>query len=346
MSFRTHARAQAQACVEFDAPFMARLLTLLADGLRPVGPVAARLLDWPAPQLGPDAVALRLAAALHYLVLTGQAPVLARLYAAHEKTPDAQLWHALDATLRHRAPAILEALDRPPQTNECSLAAVYIAAAHWLSAAFRLPLVLSELGSASGLNLIWDAYALEIDGQRFGKPDTTLCLHPAWRGPLPPAAQPVIRSRAGIDLNPLDPLKDQARILSYIWAGQSDRLERARAALAIAATRPLDILRGNAVDWLEMRLARPVPQAVHLVCHTLIWQYLTEAEQVRVTAALARAGGRVRGDEPLAHLFLEPDGKGPGGAIILKLWPGNDRIMLGRADLHGRWIDWQAPALG
>jgi hypothetical protein len=46
---------------------------------------------------------------------------------------------------------------------------------------------------------------------------------------------------------------------------------------------------------------------------------------------------------PIARLSMEVDDSTPGAALTLTLWPGGEIIPLGRADFHGRWIDWQAP---
>lgn len=345
MSFRAHARAQAASCTALGAPFMARLMLLIADSLCPGTPVADRLLGWPTERIEEDAPALRLAAGLHHLVLTGQARILARLYAAPDSVTDEALWRAIDAALKQHAAALLETLALPPQTNEVARAAIYRAAAQWLTAAYRLPLVVTELGSAAGLNLLWDHYALDVAGQRFGPADATLCLAPDWTGPPPPDTRPVIRARAGVDLNPLDPETDRLRALSYIWPDQPERRARLDDALTLAAAHRPDVTRGDAASWLETRLARPLPQAIHLVCHSIFWQYLPEEDQARINTMLSRVGGRLRGDEPLAHLSYEPDGNGPGAAVTLHLWPGNDRISLGRADYHGRWVIWAPPAL-
>lgn len=345
MSFRAHARAQAQACRDLGSPLTARMLDLVADRLAPGTDLSERLLWWPTPQLQGDAVALRLAGALHYLVLTGQAPILARLYANPDGATDSQFWRMIEATLRLRAAEIQPILDRPPQTNEIRRSAVLIATAHWLQAAYGLPLVLSELGSSAGLNLLWDHYALDIGGQHYGPADPVLTLAPDWQGDLPPYAPPVVRARAGVDLNPLDPEADALRLLSYVWADQPDRMARTRAALALARDKRPAVARGNAIDWLDIRLAKPVPQAVHLVCHTITWQYFTEADQARGAGLLERVGLRCRKDEPLAHLSMEQDDEGPGAALVLHLWPANERIDLGRADFHGRWVDWRAPSL-
>lgn len=344
MSFRDHCRSQARACAGLGSPFTAWLLTLVAERLAPDTAVADRLLGWPPARIGPDALGLRLAGALHHLVLSGAAPMLARLY-ADPPASDSRAWRIIEAALRQHEGAILAMLDHPPQTNELRRSAVMIAVAHWLAARHDLPLVLSELGASAGLNLLWDHYALSIDGDRYGPEDAVLTLAPDWTGPPPPKSAPLIRARAGVDLNPLDPVTDRLRLRSYIWADQHDRHARTEAALDLAADKRPEVTRGCAIDWLEARLARPVPQAIHLVYHTVVWQYLPPEKQARGAALLARAGARVRHDEPLAHLSMEDDGTRPGAALRLHLWPENAVIDLGRADFHGRWIDWQAPAI-
>lgn len=341
MTFREHARAQATACAALGSPFTARLLTLVADRLVPGGAVADRLLHWPGARLAADAVALRLAGALHYLVLSGMAPMLARLY-TNSPESDRQAWRVIESALRQHDAAICAMLDSAPQTNELRRSAVLIAAAHWLTARYQLPLVLSELGSSAGLNLLWDHYGLSIPGQTYGPSEPVLTLSPDWSGPLPPLAPPLIRARAGVDLNPLDPVADRLRLRAYIWADQHERHTRTDAALKLAAEKRPDIARGCAIDWLERRLAKPIPQAIHLVYHTVVWQYLHPDLQERGEALLARAGSRARTDEPLVHLAMEGDDEGPGAGLRLHLWPEDRVIALGRADFHGRWVTWHA----
>ena len=62
-----------------------------------------------------------------------------------------------------------------------------------------------------------------------------------------------------------------------------------------------------------------------------------------ISAALQEAGRHAGPNRPLAHFSMEGDG-GEGTALRLRLWSGGPPRTwhLGRADFHGRWIEWQA----
>ena len=226
--------SQAQACAETGSPLTAGILRLLADAMQPGTPVADKVLNWQGDlSRSGDALALRLAAGLHALVLSGTDPALTALY--REPTAgDAEATALLLATLKTHEAHLLHWLQSPPQTNEVRRSIPLIALAHWLTAGFNLLIHLSELGASAGLNLMFDHYGLTL-ATRFGPTDVVLDLHTNWTGPLPPAASPVILDRAGVDLNPLDPVKDRLRLLSYIWPDQPDRLARTATALDLAA---------------------------------------------------------------------------------------------------------------
>ncbi|CAN5234178.1 hypothetical protein BH10PSE13_BH10PSE13_01360 [soil metagenome] len=71
---------QSRACASLGAPFSAGVLERAGRDVAAGGTVARLLARWndvPVEQLVRDAVALRLLASLHYLVLSGQAPELA-----------------------------------------------------------------------------------------------------------------------------------------------------------------------------------------------------------------------------------------------------------------------------
>ena len=328
---------QAEACARLGSPFTARVLRMVPALLDPSTTLGQRIIDWPG-EIGPsgDSVPLRLMGGLHALALLG-AP-LAAAYPPNEVGDDA-LREALDRALADRAEHLHGWLDGPPQTNEVRRSAGLIAAACLLTARHGLPLVLSEVGASAGLNLHFDRYALRAGDVRRGPPDAALTLEPGWDGPPPPDALPLVAERAGCDLAPLDPADpaDLLRLRAYLWPDQPHRRALTDAAAGVASTR---VERADAVDWLRLRLARPRPGRLHLVFHTVAWQYLPAAARAEGEAAIAEAGARATEEAPLARLGMESDG-GPDAALTLATWPGGAEA-LGRVDFHGRRVAWTA----
>lgn len=333
-------RVQGHACAGLDSPFMARLMPLIGDRLRPDRPLTRRILDWPG-DVGPagQSIPLRLAGALHALVLRGH-PGLGAVYPPHD-LDDETLWQAIDSALTTDAHFIDAFLNSAPQTNEVRRSAVLIAAGHWLAARYPMPFVFSELGASAGLNVNWDRFALDLGDIRLGPDDAALTLSPHWRGPKPAPQTVTVAERAGVDLNPID-IADSAerlRLLAYLWADQPHRKALTEAAIGAAPPCPD---RADAIDWLETRLT-PRSGQLHLIWSTVAWQYVPAEAQARGQALIEAAGRQAADDAPLAWLSYEADDQTPGAGLVLRLWPGDQTIALGRADFHGRWVDWIAP---
>ncbi|MEL7100020.1 MAG: DUF2332 family protein, partial [Pseudomonadota bacterium] len=171
MSLARAFRSQARACTEMGSPFTARLLTALADDWNAetaLGRDFARHTG----DVGPagQSLPLRLAGALHALVLTGAAPGLAAVYPPAE-APEGAFRAAVAEALGAHEAAIIAFAQTPPQTNEVRRSAALIAMARVAAAHHDLPVILSELGASGGLNLHWDRFALEANGVRLGPQD-------------------------------------------------------------------------------------------------------------------------------------------------------------------------------
>ncbi|WP_348644692.1 DUF2332 family protein [Yoonia sp. F2084L] len=328
---------QSKACASLGSPFMEQLMRLLGTRDWPEGPIADRVFAWKG-DISPrgQSVSLRLAGALHALHLQGHA-VLGLVYPP-AKVGDDHLWRAVSATLISEVDHINTWLDSAPQTNEVRRSATLIAAGHLLADRYGLPLRTSELGASGGLNLHWDAYAMQLGDKCFGADDPVLTLTPEWTGPLPPKTAPTVVARAGVDLNPLNPANpDHAlRLQAYLWPDQPERLALTRAAIAAAAT---PVTQGDAIDWLAEQLTH-TPGQTHLIYSTVAWQYFPEDQQAKGAAMIAKAGETATQDTPLAWFGMENDGGARGAALTLRLWPGDHTFDLGRADFHGRWVDW------
>jgi hypothetical protein len=342
---------QADACESLGSPFTARVCRLVAERLTDQTEIGARVFGWPG-DMGPgaDSVPLRLCGALNHLVITGRDTGLAAVYPPHTiDASDQQLWAEIERALVEHAEAISRFLNSAPQTNEVRRSAVLLPGWCWLAKRFGLPLVISEVGASAGLNLFADRFRLKTDGFLRGDPESAVLLQPKWHGELPPDAMPAVIDRRGCDLAPIDPADrtDRERLLSYVWPDQRHRVERTEAAITIFSRESNGALvdRQDAADWLEHRLAAAYENAIHVVQHTIAWQYFPEAVKARGKALLAGAGAHATETHPLATLSLEADGQNPGAAISLTVWPGGETHSLGRADYHGRWVEWRNPAL-
>lgn len=334
---------QAKACRTLGSPFTAELCILLASTIDDSSAFGRRLIGWPDTARN-DAMALRACGALHALARSGREPVLTAHYPPHPFDAEALRTAIKGAIARHDR-FLADYLDSPPQTNEVARSAILLGGMLTIARETGLPLEVLEVGSSAGLNLMFDDYAYDLgNGRRWGRADAPLTVACEWRGPAPALDTPLsVVGRAGCDQNPLDARSEKTvdRLLSYVWPDQSARMERLAAALGHVARAGARIEKADAADWLEKRLAAPrQPGVARVLFHTIVWQYLPKTVKQRAGAAIAEAANTAASDTPFAHLAFEADGKEPGGAVQLTLWPGGEERLLGRADYHGRWVEW------
>lgn len=335
---------QGEACRSLGSSFLGQQCELCAEKLQSGGVVADRILNWQgdASALG-DSVPLRLMGALHALARNGRAPELAAVYPpAHKTVSDDKLWRATSSALETHSEFILDRLQGPPQTNEVRRSAAILPLFLEVNRLTKLPLVISEVGASAGLNLFLDEFHIQLGDQFWGSPKSSVNLHPTWYGKPAPAGQLEIVSRAGCDLVPIDPgsEEDRERLMSYIWADQEERLTRTAAALQIAASADLRVEKADALDWLEHSLAIRRVGAAHVIFSTIAWQYLPDDARARGKEIIHAAGAQATTEAPIAWVAMEVDGGAPGAGLTMTLWPGGEQQTVGRADFHGRWIDW------
>jgi len=339
-------RAQARQCRRAGSPLTASILDGAAADVEAGGPTAALLgplEDHPAGTVP----ALRLAGALHRLVLERRAPALAVHYPSVGGTVG-DAWPAAREVIDGQLDTLRELVRRPVQTNEVGRSSGLLGGLLHLARDTGLPVRLLEVGASGGLNLLVDRYAHSVaDGVVLGDPGSPVRLAAAWQGDLPPYDVDLeIVERKGCDPSPLDPASsaDRLTLTSYVWADQVDRFERLRAALQVAAAQPVPVERLPAASFLERELAAPQPGVVTVVWHSVVRQYLDAQERARVTAVLDAAGGRATRQAPLAHLALEPGRVGAGGydfRVVLQTWPGVGTRRLADCEGHGPPFAWR-----
>ncbi len=337
---------QAQACQELGSPMYADLLRRLVEDLERGGPAAAVLADH-SDDPGPSALGLRLLGSVHRLVLERRAGPLAPYYPSVGGTWEAAGgWAALRGLLESEPAAVREWLDRPPQTNEVGRAAALVGALLQLDDRMRLPVRLFEMGASGGLNLLADRFCyIDTTGAVHGDPAAAVRLEEAWRGRrLRPWPDLRFVERVGCDVMPVDVGTTEGRttLTAYVWPDQRARLERLRAALALARRHPVDVRAQSAAELtagLELREGTTT-----VLWHSVMWQYLATDEQAAVAERVAELGRSASTTAPFVHLFLEPWRRAPDSPheflVVLEAWPTGERRILGASVGHGLPTTW------
>ena len=335
---------QTRWCDEMDAPFTAGILRAAIEDMREGGVVAKLIGDWPGNPIA-DALMMRFTGALHAAALTGRDADLARLYPdGNPNWSVEEIWPAARAFIEREFEWMRAFLQSPPQTNETRRAIALLPGFLALSG----PLHLLEIGASAGLNQMWDKFRYETASWSWGQANGPR-IDTDWRG-LPPLdldVAPVIASRAACDQNPLDVSNPDhvLRLNAYLWAEQRDRFPRLAAAIKAAQDAGVHVERADAADWLERKLAGPLPEGTTVLFHSVVWQYLPQEKRDAIEAIVEAASARADADHRLAWLRYEPlrllglDGQVDHMATELRLWPGAERRVLARGDGHARWVE-------
>ncbi len=347
MNERVHAHFLQQAgfCTAYGSPFTGGLIDCMARDLQEGGPMVALVGDW-STNPAADALALRLAGALHEAVLTGRDPALAPLYPGRDAAFSVEkVWPAARAFFEREREWTAQFIQSPPQTNETRRSIALLAAFLVFAEQWQGPIDILEIGASAGLNLNWDRFAYRTQSWAWG--EGAVRIDTDWQGPPPPVhVRPNVRHRAACDLNPLD-VRDPAqrlRLKSYIWPDQPDRLARFEAAAELAIDADVRVDRASADQWLAEKLATRAPDAATIVYHSVFLQYPPKDVRAAIVAAIEGAGARATSQAPLAWVRLEPeavtDGVHNGLRFVIDLttWPGGERRILGYTDGHVRAV--------
>lgn len=346
-----HFREQAGFCTAYGSPFTGGMIEAMARDVEEGGPVAILVQDWPTNPAA-DALALRLAGALHAAVLTDRDASLAMLYSGHDAAwsiDDA--WPAARSFLERERDWVARFIQSPPQTNETRRSIALLAAFLAFAERWQGPIDTLEIGASAGLNLNWDRFAYRTQSWSWGKGGVHIDTD--WHGPPPPThVRPHIRHRAACDLNPLNvgDAAERLRLKSYIWPDQPDRLARFDAAAALAIETGVRVDRASADQWLAEKLAARATDAATIVYHSVFLQYPPKDVRAAIIDAIQSAGAKATDQAPLAWIRMEPeavtDGVYNGLRFVIDLttWPGGERRILGYTDGHVRAVYAQVEA--
>jgi hypothetical protein len=339
---------QAHWCAKLGSPFTSKLLTGLSKSLDCSTATEKKILNWPGQaDAMADALALRLAGALHGLVRVGRLPQLAQYYPPNPEPEADVLTLAAMEAIAEADVEICQWLTHAPQTNEVARSAILYPGMMVIAKETGLPLSIFELGSSAGLNLNLEKFSYRFANDEFGTPGSPLVLSPIWHGTKPNAKEPVIDARCGCDLNPHHvPNPDhRMRLLGYIWPDQTERLARVEAAVEIALDAPAHLDKADAADWVE-KLITPSPEngTCRVLFHSIAYQYFPRDAKQRITAHMEAIGAAASPDTPLAWLAFEQL-EDHGACLTLRLWRGAEgdgelRVLAKANNAHVQEVEW------
>jgi hypothetical protein len=292
-----------------------------------------------------------LLACVHALLLDGGDHELARFYPNLTAHPDpGDPMPAFRAFCRSHADELGELLaTRSTQTNEIGRCSLLLPVLGLLSDEVGA-LAHLDVGASAGLNLLFDRYEYVYEpGGRVGGP-SAVHLECGTRGAVPvPTSMPAVVRRCGLDRSPVDvhdPI--QRRWLeACVWPDQTDRFERLRAALEIAAREDVDLRSGDAVT--DTAAIATSFDAHPVVTNTWVLNYLTADDRRAYVAALDALGAQ----RDISWIFVEMpllvpelpvrDPAQSDSVLVLVRWRGGTRTVdhLGVAHPHGYWLHWE-----
>jgi len=333
---------QAGYCAAMAAPITAAICASLGRCLDRDSATGRRALDWAGEPVA-DALALRLVGGLHALYRAGGDAALDRVFAGLSDDVDAALRSVL---VRHDA-ALAPWLDGPPQTNEAARSAGLMTGMLHLARRFGPRIEVLEIGSSAGLNLMIGRYRFDLGGVVVRPDAARVSIAPEWRGDAPPAAEVEIVASRGVDIAPVD-VSDPAqaaRLEAYVWVDAQERLSRLAAAIGEVRTHGVELVQGDAADWVEAQLARPQPAGVtRVLMHSVVWQYLPAEGRARIGAAMAEAGARATADRPLGWVMMEPNRDLHRHEVRVRGWPGDTPMeLVALTHAHGAWVEGLSP---
>ena len=207
----------------------------------------------------------------------------------------------------------------------------------------RRPLSLVEIGASAGLNLLWDRYGYDYgEGRRCGDEHSSVQLLCTLRGekcPGLPTTFPLVASRIGIDLHPIDVHDPEATLWlrALIWPEHEKRIRLLSNALMIAQQDTPQLLAGDALALLPDVMAAVPTDTTLCLYHTFVINQFAPEDRQCLEALFAEEARRrdlyiisivwLVGEFPSLHLTAYERGV-------------KTEQVLAKCSGHARWMEW------
>ena len=333
---------QVSYCQSRGADLTASIIEGAVRDLENNGPLSALIGPPVNEDPGRAALSLRVAGALHYLVIKERASALQVAYAEGRPIDPEYVRDVLADLALSERDVFRRFLENPPQTNETNRITALLPALAEVANIAAAPIDLYELGASAGLLLAPDRCTIDYGAFCWG--NGPLALKSDWRGTAPEAfpAKLNIRHRRGCDRNPIDLTdSDQRDVMrAYFWPEDYERRARLEVAFNVWDEVCPKIDQADALDWLG---AQRLPQegAVSVLFTSVFACYLEDDQRAQLHNLVEDIGARAKPSSPFAFIQFEP---GPGldyrrFLIELTVWPGGERRCVATSHSHAQWVE-------
>jgi hypothetical protein len=282
--------------------------------------------------------------AVHYLLLSGVRHPLRSYYASVVGRESARPAHEdaaemfVDFCSTHAVEIRELTSRRLVQTNSVRRSLALWLAMSRIASLTAGPVHLIEIGASAGLNLLFNRYAYQVGDRVFGDTQSRARVVAELRGTTSlghVSTVPVVASRQGVDLNPLDlhDPDDRQWLRALVWPDEVERRELLDAAIAIAST---DVPRVRELDvtTLEAPIDLGLPEGeVRVLFHSATRMHVPVALHERFDRGvdLLGAGG------PAYVITMEPTEWSASGVLRVRRPDGTDHAVA-ELDGHVTWI--------
>lgn len=212
----------------------------------------------------------------------------------------------------------------------------------------RRPLALLEIGASAGLNLSWDQYHYDYgEGRLAGDPLSPVeiqCRVSGEHFPALPKTMPLIASRQGIDIAPLDIFSDDhvRWLRACIWPEEVYRYKQLDSAIAFARNHPPNLLSGDACEFLPALLeAIPLDQTI-CIWHSYVLRQCPPEVRARIEEIIA-IHAQKRDIYRISLEFVQHDRQQQPRLELFSYQSGGalESTWLATCNVHGEQMEWQ-----
>ena len=209
----------------------------------------------------------------------------------------------------------------------------------------RQALALVEIGASAGLNLNWDQYGYHYGDAFAGdvnSPVQISCTVKGERLPPLPATMPLVASRQGVDIAPLDIYnEDHVRWLrACIWPEEIYRYRLLDAAIAFARHNPPTVRSGDARIFLQEMLEAIPPDQTICLWHSYVLRQCPAEVRAEIEHQIAHFAKK-RNLYRISLEFVQHDRRYPPQLELFAYRDGDiSHEALANCTVHGEQMEW------